>query len=107
MIVTDEIRSDLHQYLKETMGEQHGNALMALLPPVGWTDIATKQDLALLKQEVATNFATFRGEMREEFATFRGEMRAELHKSLRSVMVFLVGTNITLFGLAVATIRFA
>ena len=114
MIVTDEIRSDLHQYLKETMGEQHGNALMALLPPVGWTDLATKQDLAHQSELTAREFAAVRAEMRSEFAAVRAEMRTgfadfgtELHKTLWTHTMFILGTTITLIGLAVATIRFA
>jgi hypothetical protein len=31
------------------LGDEEGITLMELLPPVGWADVATKQDLALLE----------------------------------------------------------
>jgi len=38
------------------LGADEGITLMELLPPVGWADVATKQDLALLEQRVDARF---------------------------------------------------
>ena len=101
MTITDDARSDLYQRLKETMGDRPAGTLMAHLPPVGWADVATKQDLVLLKQDIAY--------LRETMATKAdlADLRSEMHQALRSTFLTVVVTNITLFGLAVATVRLA
>ena len=42
---------------KQALGDEAGVTLMALLPPVGWADVATKQDLAALEQRLDARFA--------------------------------------------------
>ncbi len=34
------------------MGTERADTVMELLPPVGWADVATKQDLAATKHEI-------------------------------------------------------
>jgi hypothetical protein len=46
MPVTEESRHRLHQKLDETIGPEDAATLMEHLPPVGWADVATKQDVA-------------------------------------------------------------
>ncbi len=48
MAVSDQGRHELHGRLEEVLGEDHAATLMAHLPPVGWADVATKQDLDVL-----------------------------------------------------------
>lgn len=38
-------RFALHNKLVETLGEEEANTMMESLPPIPWTDFATKQDL--------------------------------------------------------------
>ena len=49
--ITDAARTDLHNRVRDVLGEQEGDTLMAHLPPVGWADVATKQDLAPLAEK--------------------------------------------------------
>ncbi len=55
MTVTEESRHRLHQKLGEAIGPEEASTLMEHLPPVGWADVATKQDLAHLQEVVAAN----------------------------------------------------
>lgn len=41
-------RFELHEGLREALGEARGDTLMSLLPPVGWADVATNRDLDAL-----------------------------------------------------------
>ena len=41
----------MYSGLEEKLGPEVADALMAHLPPVGWADVATKQDLAALAQQ--------------------------------------------------------
>lgn len=43
--ITDAARTDLHNKVRDVLGEQEGDTLMAHLPPVGWADVATKKDV--------------------------------------------------------------
>ncbi|HEX7131139.1 MAG TPA: hypothetical protein VF228_01105 [Iamia sp.] len=48
MPVTEESRHRLHRKLDQTIGEEDATTLMEHLPPTGWIDIATKQDIQAL-----------------------------------------------------------
>ena len=47
--ITESTRFALQQRVREVLGEQEGDTLMAHLPPVGWADVATKQDIESLR----------------------------------------------------------
>ena len=46
MATTEHARHRLYQRLNELIGSDEADTLMELLPPTGWADVATKQDLA-------------------------------------------------------------
>ena len=60
MSITNEQRYDLHQALDEKLGRKDAAVLMEHLPPVGWADVATKQDL---DAQTALLAAELRGDM--------------------------------------------
>lgn len=53
MEIDETARFELHGRLREVLGEVRGDDLMGLLPPVGWADVATKDDVALVRERVA------------------------------------------------------
>ncbi len=61
MDITDRDRTELHNKLGATLGENDADRLMAHLPPVTWQDVATKNDLRVLGIEL-------RAEMERGFA---------------------------------------
>ena len=50
-------RLTLHQTLRGLMPENVADILMAHLPPVGWSNVATKDDINLLRMEMNQRFA--------------------------------------------------
>jgi hypothetical protein len=96
-------RRQLHKEVEKIMSDDSAAVLMRLLPPVGWNDFATKQDLETLgkfmqlgfnnsllemrndmssefvslRKEMYTEFAAVRSEMHTEFGTVRSEMNTE------------------------------
>lgn len=56
MAITEESRYRLHSRLKTTLGDEEAATLMEHLPPVGWADVATKQDLAQLGDRIDHRF---------------------------------------------------
>lgn len=52
MAITESKRYELHQGLEEMLGRERADTLMEHLPPVGWADVATKQDVAQLEARI-------------------------------------------------------
>lgn len=52
MAVDEARRHALHESARRTFGDDQGDTLMEMLPPVGWADVATKHDVILLKQDL-------------------------------------------------------
>jgi hypothetical protein len=96
---TEAGRHRLYEKVKEQWGEQNADELMSYLPPVGWADVATKGDLAILRTDLdalrAANkqdLALLSAELRGETSELRGELgiriealRAEMHKGFAAI----------------------
>ena len=85
-MLTEDDRRNLYDALEESLGARPAATLMAMLPPVGWADVATRHDLDALGSSLRGEMAEVRGEMSE----LRGEM-AELRAELRGEMAELRG----------------
>jgi len=73
--VNEHDRRVLHQALVGRIGELEADTLMELLPPVGWTEIARKQDLEVLELRLR---AAFHRDMVRQTWIFVGTMLAGL-----------------------------
>ena len=52
MPVTEHERHQLFSWFEEHMGSERAGALMNLLPPVGWGDIATRRDVETVRHDL-------------------------------------------------------
>ena len=70
------------------MSDDSAAVLMRLLPPVGWNDFATKQDLETLGNFMQLSFNNslleLRNEMRKEFVDETGILRSSMHGEFAS-----------------------
>ena len=101
----EERRFQLHQRLDEVLGRNDASTLMEHLPPVGWADVATKQDLEHLRVSTTHHLDQLRAEMvhgfervDSRFDTFRLEMKADLERALRMQTFALVGLMFTMLS---------
>ncbi len=94
MAVTDRQRSELHRAAEESMGREPADSLMALLPPVGWADVATKHDLEELELRIDLRFES-------KLNAFR----ADLAHEMRGWFFAMVGSVAVLLALATAVAR--
>jgi hypothetical protein len=75
---------------------------MSYLPPVGWADVATKQDLNLIRFEMDA----MRSDLRREMADLRTEVKDEIAKlgskvdgNHTSILRWNVGTLVAMTGI--------
>jgi len=98
--LTESERLKLYEFVKQSsLGTPGADIVMKALPTLDWGDLATGNDLALLRADVRTEavalrseMAELRGELRSEMAELRTELRsemAELRTELRSEMAEL------------------
>lgn len=113
MAITEKSRHQLYQRLERILGPDEATTLMDLLPPVGWADVATKEDLRHLESRLETRLGTridvlgseLRSELRAEMANVRTEMAnlsAEFHSTLRTNTFLLFGGMAALTGAGTA-----
>ena len=56
MAITEQSRKQLYQRLEDVLGNEPATTLMEHLPPTGWRDVATKDDLAQLEERLTLRF---------------------------------------------------
>ena len=94
-MIDEAARHRLYTDLESALGPDSTSTLMSLLPPVGWADVATKQDLRTLELGLRAEVADLRSEMHREIGT----LRTELHTSIRMAVFSMIGAMFTLAGL--------
>jgi hypothetical protein len=83
---TEARRRLVHNGIAGSAGPEVADALMELLSPVPWSEIATKQDLAILE------------------ARLGGELRKEISAQTRSILLGVIGAMAASYGATAALI---
>lgn len=89
MTVDERTRHELYTRLEEVLGHEHAMTLMEHLPPVGWTDVATRRDLDALEQRLDARLDNTKDEL---LAAFRGELLAAVTNQTRTIMFTTLGS---------------
>ena len=125
--IDEAARHELYTRLDELLGPGPTSTLMSLLPPVGWADVATKDDLRSLENGLRAEITEVRatlggeiGELRTEVRTGLAgmrthvagletslrteiaEVRIEMHDSMRRLALTLVGAMVSISGITFA-----
>lgn len=121
MSIDEARRRELWSSLRDTLGETHADTLMTLIPDHPLPALATREDIASLRDtlrseiraegnevraDLRKDFGDLRaefGELRAEFAQLDGGLRAEFSRqmlmlgvTLGSLIVAVLGTILTL-----------
>jgi hypothetical protein len=90
-------RHQLHQRLREVLGPDEAGILMASLPPVGYSELATKTDLRRLKEELELKMDADKQELRAEMQ----QLGRSLTLSLVTMLTIINGIVFTALTIAV------
>jgi hypothetical protein len=96
--IVEAARHELYTRLEELLGQQPTSTLMSLLPPVGWADVATKDDLRMLGLELRGEITELRTELRDEIAG----LRLDIADGQRRLTLTLVGAMVSISGITFA-----
>jgi hypothetical protein len=91
MSIDERRRHALYERLEAVLDPEHADTLMELLPPVGWADVATKQDLLALEQRMDLRFEALETRLEATFSTGLSDLRAEMHSAMRNQTWSLIG----------------
>jgi hypothetical protein len=91
MSIDEGRRHALHERLADVLEPEHATTLMELLPPVGWADVATKQDLAGLEQRMELRFEVMEHKFDAKLARLESRIRDEVHAALRTQTWSILG----------------
>lgn len=89
MTISDADRRNLYTGLEEILGPVRAEVLMEHLPPVGWADVATKEDLDglekrlnsklhLVREAASADIAALSGKLDTKIATLSGKLDTEI-----------------------------
>ncbi len=93
MAVTERERHELYLTLERVIGKSAAETIMTLLPPVGWADVATKQDLRVMEARMESRMEAMESRLTASI------MRTALTVNIPSVLAAV--------GLSFAAARFA
>ena len=102
-MATETGRHRLYEKIKESWGEDNAAELMSYLPPVGWADVATKQDLDALRVATQQDVKLLSAELRVEIKKVRSDvgdkitaLQSEMHNDSRTQLRWMVGSVLTI-----------
>lgn len=120
MAVDERSRHELYERLAQALGPEAAVTMMEHLPPIGWSDVTTKHDLAQLEQRLQMRFELLEQRVGARFelvdqkleglehrmlSAFRGEIAAALTSQTRTIIFTMAGSLVTMSAFAIAIAR--
>ena len=104
-MISEEARHQRYTRLEETLGDAEAATLMAYLPPLGWGDVATKddvrglqRDLSHLEGRLGARFEV----MESRFEAKLSDVQAAVGHQNRGLFMSMLTLQFTAFGLFLA-----
>lgn len=102
--IDERSRHDLYRAFEGLVGADNADALMSLLPPVGWADVATKADLdarlGALEERLALRFESMEN-------GFVAKLEAGLRSQMRTLFLGMLTALASMTSLCLAAIVLA
>jgi hypothetical protein len=102
MAIDERARHELHRKLEEVLGAEEAATLMAHLPPVGWAEVATKHDLAQLREYIDLRFQSMEDRFDGKLDSLEGRLHDRMAKQSRATVLAVLGSVLTVASLVFA-----
>jgi len=106
MSITEHRRNQLHNRVHDVLGVEEGDALMELLPPVGWADVARRSDIDRLRSDMENHVAALRQEIQRASEIQMSRTNEIVMRSQNRIMLVMMGTMLATV-IAVSGLAFA
>ena len=97
-MISEGERHQLYSKLEEVLGGPEASTLMGYLPPLGWADVATKDDLRILRADMEVRFS--------HLETKIVEVAGAVQHQNRNLFMSMLSLQLTAFGLFMAAAHF-
>ena len=94
-MISEEARHQLYSKLEDVLGAGEAATLMGYLPPLGWGDVPTKEDLRHLEERLDARFEA----QEARFDAKLSDLRAAIGHQNRNLFVSMLTLQFTAFGL--------
>jgi hypothetical protein len=103
MSVSEYERTQLFRWFEEHMGKERASTMMALVPPLGWGDVATRRDLEHLEARLNVRIDAVEARMatKQDLA----ELRADLQRTFVTWIFASQATVVAALGVLIAVLR--
>ncbi len=105
MAVDERARRDLYDRLADSIGGDAAETLMAYLPPLGWSDVATKQDLARFEERFDQRFDNVRYQMEALEHRLTASLRGDMAAQTRTLMFSTISMMLVLASTILAAVK--
>jgi len=106
MTIDERSRHALHQRLEQVLGTDEAGTLMEHLPPVGWGDVATRRDLAMVQRDIEMLRRDLDATKTYLIGTFRSEIAQAITAQTRTLVLTNLAAVIGAAALAFGATRF-
>lgn len=105
MSVDEGRRLLLHDAARDAWGAEAALVLMEMLPPTGWADVATKQDLQAISDRLEDRIDRLGERFDHQFAAVRLELDAKLAVGQRRSIQWNVATLVAVVSTMAAIVK--
>ena len=102
MAIDETARFELHEGLREVLGDARADALMSLLPPTGWADVATKHDLDVIRDDLVRLEARMDERIDSAVDMLEARLMAAIHREMTRQFWALAGTLVAVAAILTA-----
>ena len=102
MAIDETARFELHEGLREVLGDARADALMSLLPPTGWADVATKHDLDVIRDDLVRLEARMDERIDSAVDMLEARLMVAFHREMIRQFWALAGTLIAIGSILTA-----
>jgi hypothetical protein len=97
--ISEAARNDLYNGLRDILGSDRAETLMSVVPLHNLDEVATKRDLAELREATRADIAELRTEVKVDIAT----LKTDIAKLGRSTAIWGLTITVTILGSVVGT----